>query len=392
MKKTASIVGADGKQSEITLEASMYQAAHDSNLSVPQYLNNKYPTDSAAHGTAFAQLCASVGLFQSKNKEFGIRPPTVHQALEGTGEMQVAGIVREASPASRILFPAVILELIENKLSVDRQSAPAIFDQMIAVDQTIAGARAEQPVVNYSRPEAARSQPIGQLAEPSAMLTITTSDIVRKLPTFALGLEMSDEAMKASTLDLVTLAIARQTEVERAARVDEYLAAFLAGDADHGQLALSVTQAKVYDAAITVIGTLTHKAWVKYLYNNSKKRTIDWVVCDLDAALVIESRTGKPIITSDDPNSPRIDALAQIANPAIQNVKIFLVEDGVVPANTIMGLDSRYAIQRIRNSEAEYSAVERFVLRKGSALRFDFSEIAYRLFDEAFDVLELTVA
>ena len=79
----------------------------------------------------------------------------------------------------------------------------------------------------------------------------------------------------------------------------------------------------------------------------------------------------------------------ELANPEA-SVK-FIVEDGVIPANTIMGLDSRYAIQRIKNSEAEYTAVEDFVMRKSTALRFDFGEIAYRLFDDAFDVLSLTL-
>jgi hypothetical protein len=76
----------------------------------------------------------------------------------------------------------------------------------------------------------------------------------------------------------------------------------------------------------------------------------------------------------------------------LSNLEVFVVEDGRGwTANTLMGLDSRSAITRIRNSAAQYSAVEDFVLRRSKALRFDFSEISYRLFDDAFDVLSLTV-
>ena len=75
----------------------------------------------------------------------------------------------------------------------------------------------------------------------------------------------------------------------------------------------------------------------------------------------------------------------------LSNLNYFVTEDSSGwPANTLMGLDSRYAIHRIRNSAAAYSAVEEFVLRRAKALRFDFSEIAYRMFDDAFDVLSLT--
>jgi hypothetical protein len=43
----------------------------------------------------------------------------------------------------------------------------------------------------------------------------------------------------------------------------------------------------------------------------------------------------------------------------------------------------------VRNSQAEYQAAEQFVLRRVQALRFDFGEIVYRLFDEAWDSLTI---
>lgn len=381
----------NGARQELNLETSVYKAAHDANMTVPQYLNHKYPTRAESYGTTFEQLCASAGLFMFRDKQYGLRPPTIKQVLDGqAASIQAAGVVHDADPASRILFPAVILEMIENKLQVDRTTAPAVFDQLVAIDDTVAGDKVEQPVIDFSRPEAARLQGIAQLALPAAMLSITVADVTRRIPTVSLGMEISDEAQRATTLDLVALAVGRQAAVERAAKTDEYIGAFLNGDLDMGQSALSQVKADTLDSAITSAGELTQKAWVKYLYRNFKTRVIDWVICDLDAALAIENRTGKPVITGDDPNSPRIDALARIVNPGIQDVKIFLVEDGVVPANTIVGLDSRYAIRRIRNSEAQYQAVEQFVLRRGTGLRFDFGEIAYRMYDDAFDVLSLT--
>ena len=134
MKKHASILGPDGKSVEVELKTDIYQAAHDKGLSIPQYLNSQFETNPDKYGSAFTQLCASVGLFQRTDKEFGFRSPTVAQAISGSMRgFDAAGIVHDQVPASRILFPAVILEMIENKLQVDRQSAPAIFDQMIAV-------------------------------------------------------------------------------------------------------------------------------------------------------------------------------------------------------------------------------------------------------------------
>lgn len=385
-----SFVDAEGAKQELDLDVTAYREASDNGMSLPQYLNHKYPTDPVAHGTVFEQLMAAAGLFVNKDNRYGIKPPSMKQIFSGQAEMNAGLITREASPASRILFPSVVLEAVENKLRDQTGSYVSLFDSLVSRTDTITGLKFEQPVLNYTNPESARMRPIAQGAAPHTMLTITASDVTRKIPVYSLGMEISKEAQEATSLDLVTMALTRQAEVERAAIVDEAIGAIYGGDVDAGYAALAATKAKAYDSTISTAGALTHKAWVKWLRQNWRKRHIDWVFCDLDAALAIERRTDKPTVSVDDPLSTRIDALAQVANPAWQGVRIFLLEDGLLPANTIMGIDSRYAIWKVQSSSADYSAVEEFVLRKTSALRFDMGYQYYRQFDEAFSVLSLT--
>ena len=384
----ANIKDKDGKNVEVPITPTLYQEAHEANQTVPQYLANRFETDAALYGSAFEQVCASSGLILGRDRAFGIRPPTVKAILEGTAGMSAGAITRDAVPASRVLFPAVILEVIENQLAKERTSQPAIFDQMIAIDDTIAGDRIEQPVLDFQKPEAARSQGIAQLALPAAMLRVTASDISKKIPVFSLGMEMSDEAAKVVTVDLTALALSRQVAVEKDLRVEEYITAFVNGDADQGYAALTATTSTSLDAAATG-GVLTQKAWVKWLAQNRRKRTIDFIICDIDTALKIDARTNRPVVTqANDPNW-KINSTPDPLNLSLQNVKMFIVEVGVIATNTVVGLDSRHAIRRIRNSEAEYKASEQFALRKGIGLRFDFGEMAYRLFDDAWDVLTI---
>jgi hypothetical protein len=386
-----SIIDASGATQEVEITAKLYQEASDNRLTVAQLINRKYPTNAEKTGTAFEQMCAGTGLFIKPEHAYGIRPPTLESVLQGTGQLQAGVITREANPASRILFPAVFLELVENKLKADTGAYVSQFNSLVAITDSIAGPRFDQPVINFSAPEVARSQGVGQNVMPPSMMSVTVSDISRKIPTFSLGMEISKEAQQASTLDLVALALARQAETERAARVDEQIAFLVSGDADMGQSALSSITATSLDSTIaSAAGVMSHKAWVKYLRRNYRKRHIDWIMCDLNAALAIENRTGKPVVTTDNPTSQRIDALATVSNPQWQAAKIFLLEDGIVAANTIVGLDSRYAIRRVRNTNADYAATEEFVLKKSDALRFDFGEVMYRLFDEAWDVVTLT--
>jgi hypothetical protein len=81
-----------------------------------------------------------------------------------------------------------------------------------------------------------------------------------------------------------------------------------------------------------------------------------------------------------------------VDNLSINAPPVLIVDDGVIPADTIVGLDSRYAIRRVINAQASYSAIEQYLMRRASAFRIDYGEFSHRLFDDAFSVMELTVA
>lgn len=377
-----------GKQAEVELSVHLYKEAADNGLTVAQLINKKYPTGLDAAST-FDQLCASAGLFVSTDRENGIVPPRMIDVMEGRAEINAGVVVKEANPASRILFPVVALAAIEDKLNANQAGYVQNFNSAIAVSMSINGAKFEQPLINFSNPEGARMQAIAQLAEPASMLSITVSEVSRRIPRYALGMEISDEAMRATTLDLVNLALTRQAETEAAKLVDEAINYLLNGDVDVSNMGpLVQTKASAFDASITTAGTLTHKAWIKWLYKDMKTRTIDTIICDLETAMAIEGRSGKPTVQSDDPNSPRIDVIPNISGMP-RAPRIILVDGGVLPANTIMGLDSRYGIAKVTDATAQYQAVENFVLRKSTALRFDIGHMMYRIYDQAFSVLTL---
>lgn len=384
----------DGNVQQIELHVGMYREAAEQGLSFEQYINAKFPVQ-AGKPTAFKQILASEGIFVKGDRDHGIRASSMNEILNGRPGRDAATIVKEAIPASRILFPAALMSAIEDKLKVDRTTTPNAFDSLVAVDDSINHDRFERPVLNFSRPEGARSQTISQLAMPNSMLTITASDTTRKIPTLGLGLEISEQAVKATSLDIVGLALARQAECERNERAQDYIMSLLEGDKDMEMVALATIggksrTAKSFDPEITENGVLSHTAWIKWLYNNSTKRRISHVITDLDGALAIERRLGKPTNQNDNPNSPRIDAIPSIINPAWDfNTKIFLTNDPRWPAGTILGLDQRYGIHRVKSLTAQYEAVEALVMRRATQMRFDHGEIVYRLFDEAFEVLTL---
>ena len=390
----AAFIDDTGNTQQLPLDVSMYRQAADNQMSFEQFINRQYPA--SVHGNTFDQLLDSEGIFCRPNRNIGLRAANMDEVLNGRSRMEAGVVVKEAVPASRILAPAAILSAVEDKILADLEMNPMAFDSMIALDESINNDRWERAILNFSKPEAARSAVIGQLALPASMLTITASQVTRAIPTRSIGMEVSDQALKATSLDLVTLALARQRATERNERTNEFLLSLLNGDVDIGMVALStiankVVKANVYDSTISANGVLTQKAWMAYLIKNATRRTITHVVTDIAGALAIEQRTGKPVITGDNPNSPRVNTEMSVVNPLWPaNVRIFITTDTNWPANTILGFDAGYGIHRVTSTWAAYEAVEQFVLKRSTAMRFDSGEVVERLFDDAFDVLSLT--
>lgn len=389
-----------GSQQEVTVDLKHYAEAQRKGLTLRQYVNQEMPTADSKYDT-FTQLCASAGLNFTGDKSMGLKPTTMADVVFGTAPgglgFNTAAQALEVNPVqSRVLFPAAIIELVESKLQYDRGSATAAFNQMLAMTTTVANSRIEQPVIDYTRndgPESARNTARAQLAEPATMMTIKASEKSLAIPSTPLAVMISDEALQGTTIDLVALALQRQAEVEDYKRAGEDLLDILQGDADagsYGTSALAQVKADVYDTTIAADGVITHEAYIKWLYQGIQQRQINYIVTDIAGAWAIENRSGRPTNVQNN-STDRIDAPFSIFYPnLVDKVQIFIApSDYSWPANTLMGFDSRYAIQKFVNANAAYSDVERFVLRRGSAFVVSFGFKTVRLFDTAFNTLSL---
>lgn len=385
----ASYIDINGATQQVNIQASDYRRAAESGLTLRQLINREHPTAEGA-SDAWTQLCASEGLFTGRDNRYGIAPATMDAILNGSTRVEAGGIVKDANPVSRILFPMFQMGSLEDKLRNSDYGILSLFNGAAAVVDTINNDRFERPILSYSRPEAARSKPIAQLSEPASMLSITASDKSWRITGSSIGLEISDQAMNIG-LDLVTLAMVRQAEVEMQEKVEGYMLSFLNGDADLDMVALSsvsgaVSTAVSLDSAATT--GITQKAWVKWLFNNSRKRKITHIICNLDAALAIQNRTGRPTVQGDNATSKRIDTLESVVNPMWPDtVKVLITMDPNFPANTVLGFDAGYGYHVVNSTVLNYSAAEAYAMRRSTKYRVDTGMIAYRLFDEAWSCL-----
>lgn len=385
----ASYIDINGQVQQLSLEPTVYRQAADRGMTVKQMINVDHPVQQGS-ASAWDQVCASEGMFAGRDNDYGIAPATMNAILNGRPQIEGASIVRDAVPASRILFPMFQMSAIEDKLRSSDYGALAMFNGAAAVVDTINADRFERPILNFSRPEGARSKAIAQLSEPASMLSITASDKSWRVTGTSIGLEVSDQALNTS-LDLVTLAMVRQAETEMQEKVEGYLLAFLNGDTDLDMAALStisgaVSTAVSLDAAATA--GITQKAWVKWLFNNSRKRKITHVICDLDSAMAIEGRANRPNVNGDNATSKRIDTLENVINPMWPDqVQLMISMDPNFPAKTLVGFDAGYGYHVVNSTVLNYSAAEAYAVRRSTKYRIDTGMIAYRLFDDAWSVM-----
>lgn len=399
-----------GNAQHVEITADIHKAALDAGLPVPTYINRQYPEANAQHGSAFKQICASVGLCLPGANDFGIRPATMADILDGKAGFQAAGttnVIEKGSPfgsAPRSLAPVAIIEMVEDLVAKDRTTDAVTFNQLIAQDISIAGDSFIQPVVSYDSvggPNQAKAQRSTEFAEPGMLLRISTSERIRSLPSWNMGIEFSDKAYRGLTIDTIAMSIARYKEVEEDSRVYSYLSALFSGDDDLNTGAVSAVTTVSLDSAC-VAKTISHKSWVKFLARSRKKRNLTHAVLDIDTYLLLEGRTGRPGSNAYDPRLTVIDPQATPANSAQigfgNGIKYMIVDSaadgGPVPANTIWALDASKAIIRVSNSSASYSASESFAMRRSTMLRWDWSQTCYRAFGNSeltpFDVLTIS--
>lgn len=385
-----------GNLADVEFNAKEYLVASERGLTLSQYLTQTHgdKTDETKYGSVIGQFMASAGMFLGEDTLTGLRPPTMKAVIsEG---IQIGAITRNdgssnTTPSGRLLFPEIIMRTIESQLRVSNDDFLMGWEKCIAQTTSINGPKFEQPVINVTAPEGVAANPIAQLAPPDTLVSITVSEYSRNITTKSIGLMISDQAQQATTLDLVTLILGAHARGERVRNVEEHIAGIISGDTDRGMSALPTFKAPTLDATIVASGVITHKAWVKYLRQNYRKLSINRILTTLDVAMAIEARTGKPVDSTRyvaEGSNFAVDMT--VDNLSVVSPPILIVADGVVAANTIVGLDTRYGIRRVINAQAQYSAIEQYLMRRATAFRIDYGEYSHRLYDEAFSVMTLT--
>jgi len=383
-----------------------YEMAAQLGVRTSQVINAKYPDCDATLGTAWEQGRKSVGIFRKDQPELGIRSTTVREILNGdcmrnAGLMQLSGgsivapsvPVGGSTPTSLYFLPETILETVEENLQADYGPEMAMFERLIADSLSIAGPVYTQPVINTEAPEEHDARPIAQNSLPRNLVSISASQTSRTVPTEAMGLQISDQAVQLSTLNLVSIILQKQMLGAKKRMLWRDISALVSGNKDAGEIALTAKPITDYDSSAGA-GVITQKSMLNILYRPDRIHQYDAVLCTLDDYMAIQNRSGRPLMfdpkttgtNTGDAGSYGLDVtIASPANFAQLGVPmVFIVPDGLWAAQQMLFLDTRYALRRVTNTLASYSAIQAQILQRSNFMRFDVGLIIHRLFEDAF--------
>ena len=385
MSKFKFLETAKGSPHEIELSIEDYRAAGQEALTPTEYINRKYPTDDSVP-TAFEQACARSGLFLSSDKKIGITPPKIGDVFEGKSMM--GGITKNdpgspLTPASRLLYPEFVANSIFSEMEETDGGLAGALNGVIATTTRVNGARVDRAVIDVTAPKNQDGSPPGQLALPDQLMTITTSDKQHHIPSTSIGMEISDEAARNVAIDVADIALRFHLKYSGMRRLEANIAALVQGDTDTGEAAVSLVNASTYDANVNGTSVMTQLAWLKFQATNQRIASFNTAFCDVETLDAIDSRVNKPTIdTAELINQMNVGF--NVLNLTLRNMNVIVLPDGVIPANSFVAFDPSYALQKFINVSASYRAVEEFVMRRGSGLRFDIGETIVKMQPKAF--------
>lgn len=352
------------------------------------YFNRKHADADPKFGTAFDQFKISAGLIRAdRPNPMGLRSSTIGAVMNGTAGIQAAGagnVQNTLQTSSRAFINISFIDEVLAEMQRDRTTDAVVFDEMVANTLTVTTEHFEQPVVDYRTtggPEQAQAGRVAQGALPPKMLFFKTSDRIRRIGAWTIGMEWTDQALQNTTIDYVSRTTAHYLQIERDERVYRYLSNLFQGDGDLVIGAIPSVTSVSLDSASTG-GVLTYNAWIKFLARQRKYRKITHAIMDIDTYLKFQARTGRPGSNSYDPTLVRLDPQGRVINEFGNDVRIFIVdsaaEGGPVPANTIWALDASVAVSKVINTSASYEAVESYAMKRTTAMRMDWAEDVFR--------------
>lgn len=246
--------------------------------------------------------------------------------------------------------------------------APSMLSYLVAITRIINGEASYALYLtdNVQAQADARMARVQEYAEIPAM-RVATSETPTRVAKYGRRVDMSYEIMRRISMDLISFYIELIAAVASREKEDQAVDVLINGDGNASTAATSVN-GSTYDAAAA--GALTLKMYLTWLLSAFTRPYAANVLVGRPAAIVAAALLNA--------GSANIMAVTQVASiwPNALNFTIpratinglVFIDNNTVAANTLLGIDSRYALEMLIEAGSEIAETERVMSQQYTSI------------------------
>lgn len=355
---------------DINLNQDMYAKAEEGGMTFSQLLETINPSAQDDKLDAFERQCKRFGIVLQNMPEKGI------WASEGSAFFQ------SNQPASRILFPEYL-----NRVA--REAALEDYDirNIVANVRPVDSGSYRTLYINDAAAQRRKKRVVEKAAFP--VTKVSWSERSGTVQKHGVEIQMSYEFVRRAALPIVETVIKR---IVLQGRVDVFADAIdimLNGD-DFGSAAAVVSALTVLDTGAGA-GTLTYKGYLKFgnLFRPARMNVAIGNVDTILKVILCAKPTADPIqlfsLLQEKKNL--LDESITLVNPNWSRVALLIHED--VPADKLIGLDKRTALEQIIEIGADLQETDRIISSQFTKIVLSDSSNIAKIFDidcKVFDI------
>lgn len=361
------------------LDGQLYNKAAGLGMSVPQYLECMLPSPEGELST-FDKLFRHFGIFVKSDPRRGI------------ASSPASFFVPADHPTSSILFPA----FIQQQAMLARLSSTASIDSLVATTRTITGSTYQSLSIDDSGLAQGKGYRVGE-GSPFPKVKFTWSQAANSISKHGVQLDFSYEFLRRASIELVGTLVQRIAQRDAQLNYYDAITFLLNGDGSSNNPAAVSTRAVTLDSSIGANdGVVTYKAWLKWLalWDTFTPRV---VIGDIDAviALILMTRPAADTLAiisalkngSTDPNA--VKDLIDNGEQLFPNVKFHVVPTAKIGANTLLGVDTSAAAERILEAGSDLTETQKYIERQTESMVMSVADNISKIWPEACKVLSL---
>lgn len=333
---------------DIPLDKGLYDKAHDRGMTLSGLLEDLDPSERDANGEI-----KGLDAFERQLQRFGIVTKSIPE--RGIFASKGERFFQSGNPASAVLFPEFI-----NRVARMQMVAPSIVDFIVGTSRPLVGTSTFQSLkISWDKLNLAKKRVTQGADFPEAK--ISWADEALSCFKYGRKIKMTYEFVRRCSLDLLSTLIGLIVTQSRTTEGEDAAAIALAASATYAYNHSGAGNCDPGSTAAQTPRSLTQTGWLKFA-STFKPYLCDTLIADTDTLIRYITMTKAGI----DPMllfASLAQGPATIRLSLAQNLwaPVTCIAEDTMPANTIVGLQKAYAMERVFEVGADMVETQKLI-------------------------------